>query len=168
MAKAIKAHNFNIRSAITMLIIIFSIIITQILLSVTVASGAYEIADLKQTNKDLGQQVQSLRQQTAYMDSPQFLSTKAENLGMVMSDSPAFLRLSDGAVIGVPKAASADNTLNNIEGLIPNALEKRYPQQKTVTEKVEPVFSENVNEIPNSNEPIRIAEGQLIPAPQTR
>lgn len=175
MAKTqqMKNNTSNLRSAIILVLIIFGIIITQILLSVSTASGAYEIANLKQENKDLSLELQNLKQQTTYLDSPQFLSDKAEKIGMVMSDSPAFLRLSDGAVIGTPTPASPENSITLKSGnLVPNALSERYAdiekeiETATKTQTVAP--TPTATQEPTQSGPIRFSEGQLIPAPQTR
>jgi hypothetical protein len=50
---------------------------------------------------------QALEQEVAQEASPRRLAAKAEALGMVRSENPAFIRLSDGRVLGRPKAGVA-------------------------------------------------------------
>ena len=50
---------------------------------------------------------QALEQLVAVEASPKRLSARAEALGMVRSENPAFIRLSDGKVLGKPKAGVA-------------------------------------------------------------
>lgn len=93
------------------------------LLSVAVASGAYEIAAMQQTNKELGRSYQTMNQDLDRLSSPQNLAANAEALGMVNNSTPVYLRLSDGAVLGTPEPASATSGLiAGAEGAVPNSL----------------------------------------------
>lgn len=104
---------------------LFAILIAQLLLSIMVSDGAYRIAALQGVEKELSRDQQTLSEALHVLQSPQHLAANAEALGMVGNTSTAFLRLSDGAVIGKAVAAKAgagsvvgaDGTL-----LIPNAL----------------------------------------------
>lgn len=104
--------------------VIFGIIVSQLLMSVVVSSGAYEIAELQQTNKELGRTYQSMTQDLDRMASPQNLAANAEALGMVSNNTPVYLRLSDGAILGQPVAADASaGVISGARGgLIPNSL----------------------------------------------
>ena len=104
--------------------VIFGIIVSQLLMSVVVSSGAYEIAELQQQNKELGRTYQSMTQDLDRLASPQNLAANAEALGMVTNSTPVYLRLSDGAVLGEPVAASPNAGVisGNRGGLIPNSL----------------------------------------------
>lgn len=103
--------------------VIFGIIIAQLLLSVAVASGAYEIASLKQSNRELSRTYQTVNQDLERLASPQNLSANAESLGMVTNSTPVYLRLSDGAVLGSPEPASAKGgVVSGAEGAVPNSL----------------------------------------------
>lgn len=50
---------------------------------------------------------ESLRMQLHRLRDPQQVALRAQRLGMVPAESPAFLRLSDGAVLGRPTPATA-------------------------------------------------------------
>lgn len=103
--------------------VVFGIIIANLLLSVAVASGAYEIAGLQQSNKELGRTYQTMNQDLDRLASPQNLAANAEALGMVNNSTPVYLRLSDGAVLGTPEPASASaGVIAGAEGAVPNAL----------------------------------------------
>lgn len=109
--------------AIVTTAVIFGIIIAQLLLSVAVASGAYEIASLKQSNKELSRTYQTVNQDLERLASPQNLSANAEALGMVTNSTPVYLRLSDGAVLGSPEPASPrGGVVTGAEGAVPNSL----------------------------------------------
>ena len=103
--------------------VVFGIIIANLLLSVAVASGAYEIAGLQQSNKELGRTYQTMNQDLDRLASPQNLAANAEALGMVNNSTPVYLRLSDGAVLGTPEPASASaGVIAGAEGAVPNSL----------------------------------------------
>lgn len=105
---------------------LFMIVVSQLLLSVGVSEGAYEISGLQEQQKSLSRTAQSLAVQLDSVASPQNLAANAEALGMVRDTNPsAFLRLSDGKVLGVPRAA-AKTTGSDIGAgkLVPNALLK--------------------------------------------
>jgi hypothetical protein len=109
--------------AVITVAVIFAIIIAQLLVSVAVASGAYEISSLKQANKELSRTYQTVTQDLDRLASPQNLAANAEALGMVNNSTPVYLRLSDGAVLGTPEAAAATaGLIAGAEGAVPNHL----------------------------------------------
>jgi hypothetical protein len=81
------------------------IVVAQLLLSVAVTQGAYEIDKLQMSQSDLALQQQKLSEDLDRVQSPQYLAVNAEALGMVPNANPVYLRLSDGAVLGEPTAA---------------------------------------------------------------
>lgn len=104
--------------------VVFGIIVAQLLLSVAVSAGAYEIASLQQSNKELSRTYQTMNQDLDRLSSPQNLAANAEALGMVINNTPVYLRISDGAVLGtpVPAAANAGVIAGSAAGAIPNSL----------------------------------------------
>ncbi|MDR5700775.1 hypothetical protein [Agromyces aerolatus] len=92
--------------AITALAGIGAIVIAQLLFSVAMTEGAYEIEGYKVAQIKLDRETQVLREQIDALESPQFLAANAEALGMVPNAAPVYLRLSDGAVLGQPTAAA--------------------------------------------------------------
>ncbi|HNP16041.1 MAG TPA: hypothetical protein PKI99_06235, partial [Terrimesophilobacter sp.] len=104
---------------------LFAILIAQLLLSIMVSDGAYQISSLQQEQKELSRDQQSLTEQLQVLESPQHLAANAQALGMVTNSSTAYLRLSDGKVIGKPVAATASNGIRTGKDggpLIPNQL----------------------------------------------
>ena len=98
---------------------VLAIVITQLMLSIGLSDGAYEISSLQQQQKELDRTHQVLSEQYDSLSSPQNLAAGAEALGMVANSAPVYLRLSDGAVLGSPVAA-AGPTISG--GSIPNSL----------------------------------------------
>jgi hypothetical protein len=89
---------------------IAAILLTQLLLSIVLADGAYRISDLQRDQRDLNRQEQALTEQLEVLSSTQNLTANAENLGMVASGNPVFLDLGTGAVSGTPTAAGGSLT----------------------------------------------------------
>jgi hypothetical protein len=86
---------------------VFAILIAQLLISIVLSDGAYQISALQTEQKELGRSAGTLTEQLDVLNSPQHLAASAESLGMVSNATPAFLRLADGAVLGTPTPATA-------------------------------------------------------------
>lgn len=82
-------------------------LITLLMLNTALAQGSFRLHDLRSTSRQLADQSQALNEDIAWQATPQRLATKATALGMVPSDSVAFLRLSDGRLLGVAQPAPA-------------------------------------------------------------
>ncbi|MCW4384272.1 hypothetical protein OH146_00615 [Salinibacterium sp. SYSU T00001] len=96
------------RLAYAMIVVggLFAVLVSQLLLSIALADGAYEIAALQAERKELSRDEQILSEQLDVLNSPQNLAARAESLGMVANESAVYLSLATGAVLGVPKPAS--------------------------------------------------------------
>jgi hypothetical protein len=59
----------------------------------------------------------------AVLSSPPYLAANAAALGMVIAESPSYLRLSDGALLGAGQASMGGSSIDAIgRGTVPNAL----------------------------------------------
>ncbi|MEO9015058.1 MAG: hypothetical protein ABI275_07035 [Terrimesophilobacter sp.] len=119
---------------------LFAILIAQLLLSIAVSDGAYQIAALQGVQRELSRDQQTLTEQLHVLQSPQHLAANAQALGMVANTGTAFLRLADGAVIGTPVAATASGgSVIGADGalLVPDSLLKDLPlaAQPAVTDQ---------------------------------
>jgi hypothetical protein len=87
----------------------------QMALSILTTQTSYQIATLTTQQRELGWQKQMLYDDVAGLSSPQYLAANATALGMVINESPSYLRLSDGAILGsgqVALGASSVDALN--------------------------------------------------------
>jgi hypothetical protein len=75
-----------------------------LVLNTSLQRGAYVVTDLRAQAAELGLRQQNLQLTVAELQAPQRVAEEALALGMVSNDSPAFLSLSTGKVIGVPAA----------------------------------------------------------------
>lgn len=145
---------------------VFALLLAQLLLSIVLSDGAYQISSLQAEQNQLARTEQDLAERLDLLASPQSLAQKAEALGMVMgSGSPAFLRLSDGAIIGTPVAASGvAGALGTDGGLVANSLlvAPLNPENPDSTSNPSGAPSQN----PQGNS-VASANGEL-PSPTTR
>ena len=97
------------RLAYSLIIIVglFAVLASQLLLSIALADGAYQISALQAQQKELSRAHQAITEELNVLGSPQNLAARAESLGMVSNNSAVYLNLADGAVMGSPSAAGA-------------------------------------------------------------
>jgi hypothetical protein len=109
--------------AITAVSALLVIVVAQLLLSIGVSQGAYQLSSLQTEQTTLQRSYQAASEDLNRLTSPQNLAANANALGMVSNSNPAYLRLSDGAVLGAPVAANgAAGTVTGGQGnLVPNA-----------------------------------------------
>ncbi len=84
---------------VTSLLVIFA---AQLLLSIVVSDGAYQIDSLQSQQKILLRTQKSLTEKSDLLSATQHLAANAAQLGMVPNGSPLFLNLATGAVSGAP------------------------------------------------------------------
>jgi hypothetical protein len=78
-----------------------------LVLNTALAQGSFTLHDLRATSDQLGDEQSALSQSLERSKAPANLAMRATSMGMVPAESAAFLRLSDGKVIGVAKPAAA-------------------------------------------------------------
>ena len=103
---------------------VFILLLAQLMLSIVLSDGAYQISALQNEQKQLARTEQALNEDLDLLASPQSLATRAESLGMVLgTNAPVFLRLSDGVVTGSPTPAAGTAGAIGADGsLVANAL----------------------------------------------
>lgn len=86
---------------------LFAVLMSQLLLSIALADGAYQISALQSEQKELARDRDALTEELNVLNSPQNLAASAEALGMVSNTSAVYLNLATGSVLGEPSAARA-------------------------------------------------------------
>ncbi|NCT89977.1 hypothetical protein GXB85_03275 [Cellulomonas sp. APG4] len=79
-----------------------------LVLNTSMAQGEYDRYELQSTLARSAQQQQELTEQLDRASASPALAQRATELGMVPAGNGGYLRLSDGAVLGDPRAAEAD------------------------------------------------------------
>lgn len=118
--EAIRRARPRLAYAVVALVSIGVIAMIQLLLSIAMTQGAYELDAQLLRQAELQREQQKLADDLDRLESPQFLAANAEALGMVPNADPVYLRLSDGAVLGEPTAAAGIG--GSSASLVPNAL----------------------------------------------
>ena len=88
-----------------------------IVMSTVLQAQSFEAAKLDQQSAELTTQQQALAREVDQLQSPANVARRAIQLGMVPNTNPAFLRLSDGKVLGKPEAAQPGSS--NIRSVTP-------------------------------------------------
>ena len=95
----------------------------QMALSILTTQSSYELSTLSQQAHELTWQKQILYDDVAGLSSPQYLAANASALGMVINESPSYLRLSDGALLGAGEVSLGASSVDAIgRASVPNAL----------------------------------------------
>lgn len=79
--------------------------IAMLVINTSLAQGAFTVSELEARQAALTQQEQALSQSVAAAAAPDLLEQRARALGMVPSQTPVFIRVPSGKVVGKPKAA---------------------------------------------------------------
>lgn len=120
----------RITYALVAIAVVFGIFMAQLLLTISLSSGAYGIARLQNQQHSLGLVASSLNEKLQALGSAQNLAANAQQLGMVSTSAPAYLTLSNGSVSGTPTAAAAVATTavtSGSTGAVPNYLLNNVP-----------------------------------------
>lgn len=100
----------KLRYIVVLLAGIFAILGGQLLLSIAVSGGAYEIASLKSELRGSHQKQQIVGEEISALVAPDTLATLAGSMGMVPDNNPAYIRVSNGAIVGEATPAEASSS----------------------------------------------------------
>ncbi|WP_243843640.1 hypothetical protein [Microbacterium endophyticum] len=143
----------------------------QMTLSILTTQTTYQLSTLTQQERDLTYQKQMVYDEVAGLSSPQYLAANASALGMVINESPSYLRLSDGAILGMQQASVSSSSVDALSrGSVPNALITDTPlvtsPDATITgSTVAPATEEGASDATDSATPPALTDG--LPTPQT-
>ncbi|WP_249714780.1 hypothetical protein [Rhizomonospora bruguierae] len=82
-----------------------------LVLNTKINENAFKLQDLQESQAALNDEEQSLNQQIAQYEDPGNLAALARKLGLVPAGVPAYIRLPDGKVVGVPQPAGGSASL---------------------------------------------------------
>jgi len=93
--------------AVVVVVLLVGGLLGLLMLNTMVAQGVFRLHDLTVQGKVLDDREEVLSRQVQTLQAPTSLSQRATAFGMVPGGPPMFLRLSDGAVLGIPGAPAA-------------------------------------------------------------
>lgn len=100
----------------------------QMVVSIMTTQTTYQLSSLTEQQRELTWQKQILSDQITGLSSPQYLAANATALGMVIDESPSYLRLSDAAVLGSGQASTGASSVDALgRGLVANHLVAQTP-----------------------------------------
>lgn len=138
----------------------------QMGLSILTTQSSFEIAALSQQQRELTWQKQILQDDVAGLSSPQYLAANAAALGMVITESPAYLRLSDGSMHGSGEATGGASSIDALaRAAVGNSLITGVPLVTDPAASLETGASVDELVQVNPATPPPIADG--LPAPTT-
>ncbi|GAB3142118.1 hypothetical protein GCM10027290_15810 [Micromonospora sonneratiae] len=79
--------------------------------------NAFRLDNLQKQQASLDIQEQQLKKEIATAEAPGNLTARARKLGLVESGPPAFIRLPDGRVIGIPQPAGGQPAITSQQGV---------------------------------------------------
>ncbi|WP_293694787.1 hypothetical protein [uncultured Agrococcus sp.] len=88
---------------------LIAIVVAQLIMSVALSDGAYELRALQLEQAQAERTQQGLQEQVIALESPQHLAMSAEALGMENGDQRQFIELSTGSVTTGPDALHVEN-----------------------------------------------------------
>ncbi|MBG6054039.1 cell division protein FtsB [Salinibacterium sp. CAN_S4] len=153
--------------AVVTIMSLFAIFAAQLLLSIVVSQGAFQIEALQQEQKELLRTQDALSENLNLYGSTQNLATQAAHLGMVPNPAPLTLNMDTGAVYGSPGTADPMGCGGNCN-LITNSLLTGMPlvdaagatTGNAVAPVVAPAAASQTDTAPSTT--------NVLPAPVTR
>jgi hypothetical protein len=106
-----------------------------LMLNTAMAEGSFTLNNLQKTSGELADTEDALTQAIDAQRSPANLAARAAKLGMVPAGSAAFLRLSDGRVLGVAQPATKRPGFTVVTAAQPPSAKKADTSQKTTVSK---------------------------------
>jgi hypothetical protein len=107
VVQAPAAERGRVAVVVSSLLLLGAGLLALLLINTALAQGSFHLHDLQATSDRLADTQQTLRESIETAAAPQRLAEQARALGMVPSQSTAFVRLSDGKVVGVAQPAKA-------------------------------------------------------------
>jgi hypothetical protein len=102
--------------AALILVLVVGGVLGILLVNTKINENAFRLEKLQQQQAKLDVDQQQLEKEIAKQEAPGNLAANARKLGLVESDEPAFIRLPDGRVIGVPQPAGGQPAITSQQG----------------------------------------------------
>jgi hypothetical protein len=125
-------------------------VIGLLMFNTSMQQAAFTATSMERQASTLEARKETLQMELDQLRDPQRVAREAQGMGMVIPATPAFLRLSDGKVLGTPTPATRENPLR----LLPQAPKKPAvldPPPNVVTVVGEPATTQHDGQGKNKN-----------------
>lgn len=162
---------FTARNITVVLLSFVMIFVGRLLITVATDANAYAISAKAIESQNLTRDAEFLQEQLNVLNSPQYLSTLAQKMGMVSNSQPAYLRISDGKVWGNPQVSvfgTIDRT--NIANALEDAILSTAVGQGVASSNKTEGGAESAQKpvkVTTTNTTASTTESTTIPAPNT-
>ena len=95
-------------------VLVASGVLGILVLNTKINENAFRLNDLQQRQSTLDERQQALAQDLNQQQSPNSLAAAARRLGLVPGE-PAYIRLPDGKILGVPRPASSQPSVSGAQ-----------------------------------------------------
>jgi cell division protein FtsL len=99
---------------VVLFVVIGSGLVGLILISPAMQAQTFELATLTAQTRELETPQEALQREVSELESPEHLGPLAMANGMVPSQTPVYLQLSDGTVKGSPKPAEERSNIRQV------------------------------------------------------
>ena len=153
--------------AVLVLAILAAGVVGLLMFNTHMQQGSFYATRLQQHASDLTARQQALDMQLERLRAPQRLATAGKALGMVAPGVPAFVKLSDGSVVGTPTPASPDDAvrINPLPAQLPAPLR---PKPIIVRVPAPPAAGTPAAGTPAAGTPVAPAPGATTPGGAAR
>jgi hypothetical protein len=132
-----------------------------LILNTALSQGSFTLHDLRATSDQLSDSQDALTQSLDVSRSPANLAARATRMGLVPGESAAFLRLSDGKVVGVARPATRGPGFTVVRTTAPPVAK---PVVKAAVKPVKPSVIQPAQSAKRPAQPASAAPGAVKPA----
>lgn len=101
----------------TILVLVVGGVLGILVVNTKINENAFRLDNLQNQQQVLDVQQQKLEREIAENATPGNLTARAKQLGLVESGQPAYIRLPDGQVIGIPQPAGGEPSITSQQGV---------------------------------------------------
>jgi hypothetical protein len=98
------------------LVLVVGGVLGILVVNTKINENSFRLGKLQEQQATLDVQEQQLERKITEAEAPGSLAARARQLGLVESGPPAFIRLPDGQVIGVPQPAGGEPSITSQQG----------------------------------------------------
>jgi outer membrane murein-binding lipoprotein Lpp len=116
LAPSLPVSGPRVPFIVMIVVLVIAGVVGILALNQKINENAFELDKLRAQQAQLDRQEQNLDEEIALKESPGNLAAAARKLGLVPAGAPAFIRLPDGKIVGVPQPANGQPSITSQGG----------------------------------------------------